>query len=112
MNNNDVLNLVFKVSSNVDYEVNNDLVTIIEKQDHFIQKFFRKLKFKIPMYKKIELDKYSSFVFLQINGKNTVKDIGCRLENTYGEDSHPLYERLLVFLNHIEVNCKYIEKVS
>ncbi|SCJ26866.1 Uncharacterised protein [uncultured Clostridium sp.] len=112
MNNNDILNLVFKVSSNVDYEVNDDLVTIIEKQDHFIQKFFRKLKFKIPMYKKIELDKYSSFVFLQIDGKNTVKDIGCNLESAYGEDSHPLYERLLVFLNHIEVNCKYIEKVS
>lgn len=112
MNNNDILNLVFKVSSNVDYEVNDDLVTIIEKQDHFIQKFFRKLKFKIPMYKKIELDKYSSFVFLQIDGKKTVEDIGCNLENAYGEDSHPLYERLLVFLNHIEVNCKYIEKVS
>ena len=112
MNNNDILNLVFKVSSNVDYEVNDDLVTIIERQDHFIQKFFRKLKFKIPMYKKIELDKYSSFVFLQIDGKKTVEDIGSSLENTYGEDSHPLYERLLVFLNHIEVNCKYIEKVS
>jgi hypothetical protein len=112
MNNDDILNLVFKVSSNVDFEVNDDLVTIIEKQDHFVQKFFRKLKFKIPMYKKIELDKYSSFVFLQIDGKNTVEDIGLNLENVYGEDSHPLYERLLVFLNHIEVNCKYIEKTS
>ncbi len=112
MNNTDVLNLVFKVSSNVDYEINDDLVTIIEKQDHFIQKFFRKLKFKIPMYKKIELDKYSSFVFLQIDGKNTVEDIGYNLESAYGEDSHPIYERLLVFLNHIEVNCKYIERVN
>lgn len=112
MNNNDILNLVFKVSSKIDYEVNNDLVTIIEKQDHFIQRFFRNLKFKIPMYKKIELDKYSSFVFLQIDGKNTVKDMGCSLENAYGEDSHPLYERLLVFLNHIEINCKYIERTS
>lgn len=112
MNNTDVLNLVFKINDKVNFEVNNDLVTIIEKQDHFIQKLFRKLKFKIPMYKKIELDKYSSFVFLQIDGKKTVEDIGSSLENTYGEDSHPLYERLLVFLNHIEVNCKYIEKVS
>ncbi len=111
MNNTDVLNLVFKINDKVNFEVNNDLVTIIEKQDHFIQKLFRKLKFKIPMYKKIELDKYSSFVFLQIDGKKTVEDIGSSLENTYGEDSHPLYERLLVFLNHIEVNCKYIEKV-
>ena len=113
MNNTDVLNLVFKKSENIEYEVSSDgIVTILEKQDHKVQNFFRKLKFKIPMYKKIELDKYSSFVFLQIDGKKTVEDIGSSLENTYGEDSHPLYERLLVFLNHIEVNCKYIEKVS
>lgn len=112
MNNDDILNLIFKISNNINYETNNDTVTIFEKQDHFIQKFFRKLKFKIPMYKKIELDKYSSFVFLQIDGKKTVKEIGSNLENTYGEDSHPLYERLLMFLNHIECNCKYIERVN
>ncbi|MCG4734910.1 PqqD family peptide modification chaperone, partial [Casaltella massiliensis] len=29
-----------------------------------------------------------------------------------GEESHPLYERLLLFQNHIEVNCHYIEKVQ
>lgn len=112
MNNEDVLNLVFKVSNNISFEVDNDTVTIFEKQDHFIQKFFRKLKFKIPMYKKVELDKYSSFVFLQIDGKKTIKEIGSNLEDTYGEDSHPLYERLLMFLNHVEINCKYIERIN
>lgn len=112
MNNNDILNIIFKVSDKIDYEVKNNIVTIFEKQDHFIQNFFRKLKFKIPMYKKIELDKYSSFVFLQIDGKRTVEEIGCNLKSAYGDDSNPLYERLLLFLNHIEVNCKYIEKIS
>ncbi|HBG7670804.1 TPA: PqqD family peptide modification chaperone, partial [Clostridioides difficile] len=33
-------------------------------------------------------------------------------EAKYGEESHPLYERLLVFLNHIEVNCHYIERLD
>lgn len=112
-NNEDVLNIVFRVSDNIDYELNEDgTVTILEKQDHKIQKFFRKLKFKIPQYKKVTLDEYSSTVFTQINGKRTVKEIGEILEIKYGEKIQPLYERLLVFLNHIDVNCHYIEMIN
>lgn len=111
--NNEPLNIVFKISDNIKYEVNEEgLVTIFEKQDHRIQNFFRKLKFKIPMYRKITLDEYGSYIYLQIDGKKTVKEIGEDLELKYGKESYPLYERLLIFLNHIEVNCHYIEKLS
>lgn len=111
-NNEDVLNIVFKKNENTEYKVNdNDIVTILEKQDRKIQRLFRKLKFKIPMYKKVELDEYGSYIFLQINGDKNVKELGGILELKYGEKSHPLYERLLLFLNHIEVNCHYIEKI-
>lgn len=110
--NEDILNIVFKINDKIDYEVNEGVVIILEKQDHKIQQFFRKLKFKIPMYKKIELDEYGSFVFSNIDGKKTVKEIGKELELKYGEKSHPLYERLLIFLNHIDVNCNYIQKIN
>lgn len=113
MNNNEILDIVFKLSDRIEYEVDKEgLVTILEKQDHRIQSFFRKLKFKIPMYKKTTLDKYGSCVFLQIDGKKTVKEIGEGLEFKYGKESHPLYERLLIFLNHVEVNCHYIENLN
>lgn len=112
MNNKDALNMVFKISDKIDYQVDNKIVTVLEKQNHPIQNFFRRFKFRIPLYKKVILDQYSSHVFLQINGENTVEDIGKSLDKTYGDDSHPLYERLLLFLNHIEVNCNYIEKVE
>jgi hypothetical protein len=112
-NNDEILNIIFKISSKINYEVNKDgAVTILEKQDHWVQNLFRKLKFKIPMYKKITLDKYGSYIFLQIDGKKTVKEIGEILELKYGKESHPLYERLLLFLNHIEVNCNYIKKLD
>ncbi|GKZ01830.1 hypothetical protein [Paraclostridium bifermentans] len=75
-NNEEVLNLVFKKSENIEYEVSSDgIVTILEKQDHKVQNFFRKLKFKIPMYKKMELDEYGSFIFLQIDGKKKCRRI-------------------------------------
>jgi hypothetical protein len=112
-NNEEVLNIIFKISDSLEYEVDKDgIVTILEKQDHKVQRFFRKLKFRIPEYKKISMDEYGSFVFLQIDGKRTVKDIGENLEEKYGEKAHPLYERLLLFLNHINVNCHYVEKTN
>ena len=110
---NDDLDIVFKICDHIEYEVDKDgIITILEKQDHIIQRFFRKLKFRIPMYKRTMLDKYSSYVFSIIDGENTVKEIGEQLELKYGKESHPLYERLLLFLNHIEVNCHYIEKLD
>lgn len=112
MNNEDTLNVVFKISDSIDYQLDDNIVTILEKQDHPIQKFFRKLKFRIPLYKKIKLDEYGSFIFLQIDGKKNVKEIGKNLESKYGEDTHPLYERLTMYLNHIYVNCNYIERVN
>lgn len=112
-NNKEVLNIIFKISDNLEYEVDIDnVVTILEKQDHKVQNFFRKLKFRIPEYTKKTLDEYGSYLFLQIDGKKTVKDIGENLEAKYGDKVHPLYERLLLFLNHINSNCHYIKRIN
>ena len=109
----EILNLKFRICDNLNYKIDdNGIVTVLEKQDHKIQKFFRKLKFKIPLYKEITLDEISSEVFTQIDGIKTVKEIGECLEVKFGDKVNPLYERLLVFLNHIYVNCNYIEKID
>lgn len=111
--NEEILNLKFRICDNLNYKIeDNGIVTVLEKQDHKIQKFFRKLKFKIPLYKEITLDEISSEVFTQIDGIKTVKEIGECLEVKFGDKVNPLYERLLVFLNHIYVNCNYIEKID
>ena len=111
--NEEVLNIVYKICDSMEFEVNNKgIVTILEKQDHKIQNFLRKMKFSIPQYKKIELDEYCSIVFLLIDGNRTVKEIGKSLDEKDGDRVHPLYERLLIFLNHIDINCKYIEKIN
>lgn len=112
-NNQEVLSIIYKIADGLEYSLSEDnIVTILEKQDHKIQKFFRKLKFRIPEYKKTSLDEYGSYVFLLIDGRKTVKDIGEGLEAKFGDKAYPLYERLLLFLNHIEVNCRYIEKIN
>ncbi len=111
--NDEVLNLIFKISDKLEYEVDkNGIVTMLMKQDHRIQRVFRKLGFKIPEYKKITMDEYGSCVFLQIDGSKTIREIGKSLEETYGDKVEPLYERLLLFVSHLEQQFHYIENTS
>lgn len=111
--NEDILNLKFKICDNINYTIDkNGVVTLLEKQDHKIQKILRKLKFNIPMYKEIELDQYCSTVFIMLNGKNTVEEVGKNLDLKYGNKVYPLYERLLLFINHIYTDCNYIEMIN
>lgn len=111
MNNEELLDMKFKLSNKVSYEINqNGIVTILEKQDHIIQKFFRKLKFKIPNYKKTTLDSYGSTVIIELlKGKN-VREVGKELESKFGEEVNPLYERLLIFINHLYSSLNFIDK--
>ena len=112
-NNDEVLNIIFKITHELEYEVDkNGIVTMLEKQDHKIQRFFRKLGFKIPEYKRTTMDEYGSWVFLQIDGSRTVRDIGKNLEEKYGDKVQPLYERLLLFVSHMEQQFHYIENIS
>ena len=111
--NEDVLKIVYKIKDNLVWEVSQDhIVTILEKQDHLIQRFFRRLGMKIPTYKHVKLDGFGSFVFLQLDGKRSIEEIGCLVEEKYGEQAHPLYERMLLFLNYIDVTADYIERIS
>ena len=87
------------------------IVTVLEKQDHKIQSMLRSLKFRIPEFKKTELDEYGSFVFKNINGKLTVEQIGSKLKEHFGSTVEPVYDRLVVYLQYLEQSVKYIEKV-
>ena len=111
--NEDVLNIVYKKNSGFIYEADeNGIVTVLQEQNHWIQRFFRKIGFRIPKYKRVELDKFGSFIMNQVDGEKTVEEIGVLLSNEFGEEANPLYERLLLFLNYIDVDCNYIEKNS
>lgn len=111
--NEDVLNIVYKKNEGFNYETDeNGIITVLEKQDHWIQRFFRKIGFRIPKYKKTELDKFGSFIVNQVDGEKTVEEIGILLSDEFGEEANPLYERLLLFLNYIDVDCNYIERIA
>lgn len=108
-----LLDIVFAINPDLIYSVNDDKIVTIEiPQNHPIQRFFRKLRVKIPQTQKIELDEIGSFVFLSIDGKCTVKEVGEQLHNAYGEEVEPLWKRLSQYLDIMEKKCHYIVRAS
>jgi hypothetical protein len=105
----DPLDAVYEVKPGLDYEIDDGkIVTVLHKQDHWIQRCARKLAIRIPAYRRISMDDFASFVFLSIDGTRTTREIGEILARQYGDRINPLHQRLLMFLHHIERNEHFI----
>jgi len=63
-------------------------------------------KWLLPRMKKpyyyIHLDKIGSFVWLQCDGRTSVREIGERMRKRFGEAVEPVYERLALFMRQLE----------
>ncbi len=108
-----LLDVVFKISDHLEYRIDKTgYVVVVEKQHHKLQDFCRKLKMRIPEERTITMDEFGSFVFQQIDGRKTVREIGEILEAQYGDRVKPLYERLSLFMEMLEQKSHYIVRVK
>ncbi len=106
--NDPILNRIVVINENIDFVVKDEIVSIVTKNDSKIQDVFRKLGKKIPQESYLELDDMSSFIFMQIDGKRNIYEIGQELKKAKKEECEPLYERLLMFLEYLEKTKNYI----
>jgi len=60
--------------------------------------------FRVAPWININLDAYGSLVWIAIDGRRTVRELGEKLKTQYGEDVEPLYGRLAEFLSLLERN--------
>lgn len=74
--------------------------------NHIAQKYLHK-----PAATKLELEEFGSFIWLQINGENTIYDIGQLIKARYQKEAEPLYERLSVYMKQLE-KLRLIEYVE
>ncbi len=58
--------------------------------------------FKKPPVSYVHLDKTGSFVWPLIDGERTISQIGVLIEEAFGNEAHPLYERLSVYFRILE----------
>jgi len=106
------LNLVFRKKDGLLYEEKEGRIFVHKLQDRKIQRGLRKIGIRIPEKSSMELDAYGSLVFKEIDGVKTVREIGVALSNEYEESQEFLYERLLLYLNHLDKVEKWIELVE
>lgn len=79
-------------------------VTLLKPK--YKSRFFQKQllpRLKNPFYK-VKLDSVGSYFWENCDGKHTVKDIGKLMEERFGKKVEPLYDRLALFLQHLEKN--------
>ena len=55
-----------------------------------------------PKISYIHLDKFGNFVWGQIDGKQSITEIGKSVDKEFGEEAQPLYERLARYFQILE----------
>ena len=70
------------------------------------QKFFKK-----PKISYVHLDKTGSFVWPLIDGKKSISELAADVDAEFGEEAHPLYERLAQFFRVLD-SYKFISWIK
>ncbi|MDR2975959.1 MAG: PqqD family protein [Streptococcaceae bacterium] len=104
------LSVIYDIRPATKYDEFDGHIRVIKEQNHWSQRFMRRLGVKIPLRSYKELDDYGTFVFKMIDGKRTIHEIGSALSEKYEEAGDQLYERLIPYLEHLERNEKWIQK--
>lgn len=79
----------------------NGIVTLEIENKGAMNRIAQKL-FKKPKISYIHLDKNGSFVWPLIDGEKSIFEIGKEVDAHFGEEAHPLYERLAQFFRILD----------
>ncbi len=71
----------------------NDIVTLEIENTGWVNRLAQKV-FGRPKISYIHLDAMGSFIWPYIDGKKSIMDIGVLVEEHFGDEAKPLYERL------------------
>lgn len=97
------LDAVYSLSDRIGLgEDGQGIISLSDPQDHKIQQFFRRLRFRIPLERRLTLDEYGSFVVRHIDGSASVAEIGRNLKEEFGPAAEPVFERLMPYLRALE----------
>lgn len=109
-NKDNFLDYVFKVSDDLAWTCNESGEVIVEmKNTGFTNKIAQRF-FKKPEVSHITLEGMGSFIFTCIDGTRSVYDIGQLVKDKFGDEAEPLYERLSVYMKHLE-SVGFVKKI-
>lgn len=77
------------------------IVTLEIENKGFMNRIAQKL-FRKPRISYIHLDKHGSYAWQQVDGVKDIAALGELVEAQFGEEAHPLYERLAKFFQILD----------
>lgn len=92
----------------VSWHENTDYTVTLEmKNTGLLNWIFQKL-FNKPKISYIRLDEAGSFIWKALDGKRDIRALGIALEEKFGKNIAPVYERLATYLIALK-NCRFID---
>lgn len=89
-------------ASHVRWNADSDgIVTLEIDNKGFFNRVAQKF-FKRPAVSYVHLDKMGSFVWPLLDGEKNIIELGKQVEEKFGEDAYPLYERLSKYFHIME----------
>jgi len=82
-------------------------ITVIYKHRGLTSKIAN-IIFKMPEKTQVHLDELGSFVWINIDGKNSVYDISQKVKEQFNNQAEPLYERICQYFKVLKFN-EFIE---
>lgn len=111
MNNNKSENFLERIpvkSVAINWSSSDDGAVTLEVENKGVfNRLFQRI-LKKPRITYIHLDKNGSFIWTHINGKNNIAELGKMLEEEFGDEAYPLYERLAKYISILE-SYKFID---
>ncbi len=95
-----------KINNGGWYIDENGLVTLLIENRGFMNRVAQKL-LKKPRITQIHMEKFGSFIWQEIDNRKSIYEIGQKIEQEFGEEANPLYERLIQYMRILE-NHKFI----
>lgn len=83
------------------------LVTLAVENTGWVNRVVQVL-FLCPRVSYVHLDKLGSFVWPRIDGKTSIRQLGELMETAFGEEAHPLYERLAQYFRILD-SYRFVE---
>lgn len=96
------LSLVPKHPEMLRWSTDKDGIVTFEIENKGIMKRITQVLFFKPKVSYVHLDRFGSFIWEQIDGKRTITEIGELVEAEFGEEAHPLRERLATYFKILE----------
>lgn len=76
-------------------------VTLLIDNKGFFNRIAQVL-FKKPAISQVHLDPMGSFIWNELDGEKTITELGKAVEEKFGDEANPLYERLAKYIQILE----------